>query len=79
MRCMCGTEVPCPDTSSVGDRAKATLYTPVITHDGILWLCPKCVAVLKPHTDAIAKYFGDKANSLSWYAFWRAMNPREPK
>jgi len=43
-----------PWVGSVGDKSRASGYSPVLTNDSaVLWLCPRCVLALRPHIRAI--------------------------
>jgi hypothetical protein len=43
-----------PGAVSVGDMSRASGFSPVLRSDtSILWFCPKCVASLRPHIQAI--------------------------
>ena len=67
-KCVCGVEAIGPDTCSVGDIMKATGFKALMDCAnglGILYICPKCIELAKPHTEALFEIFG-KHYSIYW-------------
>ncbi len=72
LRCPCGESVSHDHGGSVGAAAAATGFTPVMNSmGGTHWLCPACVAEIRPHVEEINRILPDEF--LNWYALQCAL------